>query len=159
MDAPPVEGPAGLPAPPPPSRFRVNRWAMAAGRGGVAVLGLGAAAIAVALALRPATAIDRMVPASVDGYVAAYLDPSLSQKLNLLGLAHRFPDLKTDADMTAAVNRYLDRVFANSGLTFSRDIRPWLGPQMDFLVGAEGAGQDQTAPAVAFLLVSKDDAR
>jgi hypothetical protein len=100
-----------------------------------------------------------MVPASVDGYVAAYLDPSLSQKLNLLGLAHRFPDLKTDADMTAAVDRYLDQVFANSGLTFSRDIRPWLGPQMDFLVGAEGAGQDQTAPAVAFLLVSKDDAR
>jgi hypothetical protein len=132
---------------------------MAAGLGGVAVLGLAAAAIAVALALKPATAIDRMIPASVDGYVAAYLDPSLSQKLNLLGLAHRFPDLKTDADMTAAVDRYLDQMFANSGLTFSRDIRPWLGPQMDFLVGAEGAGQEQTAPAVAFLLVSKDDAR
>ncbi len=108
MDAPPVDSPAGLPAAPPPSGFRVNRWAMAAGLGGVVVLGLGAVAIAVALALKPAAGIDRMVPASVDGCVAAYLDPSLSQKLNLLGLAHRFPDLKTDADMTAAVDRYLD---------------------------------------------------
>ncbi len=132
---------------------------MAAGLGGVAVLGLAAAAIAVSLALKPATAIDRMVPASMDGYVAAYLDPSLNQKLNLLGLAHRFPDLKTDADMTSAVDRYLEQVFANSGLAFSRDIRPWLGPQMDFIVRAEGAGQDQTAPAAAFLLVAKDDAQ
>jgi hypothetical protein len=132
---------------------------MAAGLGGVVVLGLGAVAIAVALALKPAAGIDRMVPARVDGYVAAYLDPSLSQKLNLLGLAHRFPDLKTDADMTAAVDRYLDQVFANSGLAFSKDIRPWLGPQIDLIVRAEGAGQDRTAPPVAFLLVSKDDAR
>jgi len=132
---------------------------MAAGLGGVAVLGLAAAAIAVSLALKPATAIDRMVPASMDGYVAAYLDPSLNQKLNLLGLAHRFPDLKTDADMTSAVDRYLEQVFANSGLAFSRDIRPWLGPQMDFIVRAEGAGQDQTAPAAALLLVAKDDAQ
>src|SRR5207245_2477365 len=159
MDVPPVESSAGLPAAPPPRGFRVNRWAMAAGLGGAAVLGLAAAAIAVSLALKPATAIDRMVPASMDGYVAAYLDPSLSQKLNLLGLAHHFPDLKTDADMTSAVDRYLDQVFATSGLAFSRDIRPWLGPQMDFIVRGEGAGQVQTATAVAVLLVAKDDAR
>lgn len=127
---------------------------MAAGLGGVAVLGVGAAAIGVALALKPTAGIDRMVPASVDGYVAAYLDPSLSQKLNLLGLAHRFPDLKTDADMATNVDKWLDQAFAQSGITFSRDVRPWLGSQLDVVARADG-----TSSPVALLAVSRDDAR
>jgi hypothetical protein len=89
----------------------------------------------------------------VEGYVAAYLDPPLGQKLNLLGLAHRFPDLKTDADITTSVDKWLDQAFAPSGITFGKDVRPWLGSQLDVVARADG----KTA-AVAMLAVSRDDA-
>jgi hypothetical protein len=153
MDAPPVGGAAGPTAPPWPPWLRLNRWVMAAGLGVVAVLAVAVAAILVALALKPSVAIDRMIPASVDGYVAAYLDPSIGQKLNLLGLAHRFPDLKTDADITTSVDKWLDQAFAPSGTTFSRDVRPWLGSQLDVVARTDG----KTA-VVALLAGSRDDA-
>jgi hypothetical protein len=153
MDAPPVGGTAGFRASPGPPWLRLNRWVIAGGLGVVAALAVAVAAILVALALKPAVAIDRMVPASVDGYVAAYLDPSIGQKLNLLGLAHRFPDLKTDADITTSVDKWLDQAFAPSGITFSKDVRPWLGSQLDVVARTDG----KTA-MVAVLALSRDDA-
>lgn len=165
MDAPPPMDPARGPllgGPPPVSnagRGGVPRWVVAVGLGGVGLAAVGAAAVALVLAPKPTQAIDRMVPASADGYVAAYLDPPLSQKLNLLGLAHRFPDLKTDADIRTSVDRWLDKAFETAGLSFSQDVRPWLGSQVDFIAEVQSTTPEDKTPPVALLAVSKDDAR
>lgn len=163
MDAtPPVDPTVPKPPGPPPAAptgwLRVHRWLVGAGLGVVAVLALAVAAVALSLTLKPTVAIDRMVPATADAYVAAYIDPPLSQKLNLLGLAHRFPDLKTDADITKTVDKWLDKAFAQSGLSFSGDVRPWLGSQLDVIAVVDKTAATKT-PVVAVLAVSKDDAR
>jgi len=62
-----------------------------------AVLALGAvSAAAVLLRVKPNGAVEKMVPATADVIAVANLDPSMTQKVNLLRAVHSFPDYKTD---------------------------------------------------------------
>src|SRR5438034_10439602 len=63
-----------------------------------AVLALGSvSAAAVLLLVKPNSTVEKMVPATQDVIVVANVDPSVSQKVNLLRAVHSFPDTKTDA--------------------------------------------------------------
>jgi len=111
------------------------------------------AAAAWFVLLRHTTAIDKLVPQSADVLVVADLDPSISQKVNLLSLSHKFPNLKTDQAVNRRVDDALNQAFKDSGLSFDRDIKPWLGSKL----AVSASVGDRTAGLL--LVDSKDDAR
>jgi len=118
---------------------------------GLAVVGAAAAA-ALVIVLTPRTSVEKLVPATVDVYAVANLDPSASQKLNLLRAVHRFPDASTDQKLA----EQLDKALKDSGITFTGDIQPWLGAQVALAVRIPQGNAD---PPLAFLAVSRDDAK
>jgi Protein of unknown function (DUF3352) len=118
---------------------------------GVALVGAVAAA-ALVLVLKPTPSVEKMVPASVDVYAVVNLDPSVSQKVNLLRALHKFPDTSTDQKLTDLLNKALK----DSGITFTDDIQPWLGAQVAVAVRLPKASAD---PPAAVFAVSKDDAK
>lgn len=121
--------------------------------GGVGLIAiLAAAAAALLLVLKPTTTVDRMIPASTDVYGLVSLDPSATQKLNLLQAVHRFPDTNTDKK----ISDLLDKAFKDSGLTFSGDVQPWLGPQLGFALELP---KDSGDPPTALLISSRDDTK
>jgi hypothetical protein len=124
-----------------------------------AVLALGAvSAAAVLLLVKPNAAVEKMVPATADAIAIANLDPSVTQKVNLLRAVHSFPDYKTDK----AVTDNLDVLLKDAGLSFSGDIQPWLGSEIGASVRlnlkSAAAGSTADTPA-AFYAVSRDDTK
>jgi len=119
-----------------------------------AVIALGAvSAAAVLLLVKPNSTVEKMVPATQDVIVVANVDPSVSQKVNLLRAVHSFPDTKTDA----AIDAKLDQTFKDSGFTFTSDIKPWLGPQV--AVSAKlNLASTKDIPAAVYI-ASRDDTK
>lgn len=143
--------PAPLAAPAAPSWWsRWHRLVIAAA--GTAVV-LGVAATALLVVLKPAPSIERMVPASADLYGFVNLDPSVAQKMELVHTIHRFPDTSTDQK----VSDLLDKWLKDSGLSYSRDIQPWLGSGIGFAAKLPGGGTDARDMPSAVLAVSRDD--
>jgi hypothetical protein len=157
---PPADGiPPGAPVPPAPvyagpSQPATTSWWARYRRfaipGAATAVVVAAAAGALLLVFNAKPSVERMVPASVDVYGMASLDPSVSQKLNLLSTIHRFPDTSSDQKIA----QKLDEALKDSGLSYSGDIQPWLGSQLAFVVKIPSG--NATAP-FAVLAVSKDD--
>src|SRR5437879_13633664 len=76
----PVGG--SLPAAPPTRSWLARYRRLLIPAGGLVVVGAAAAA-ALVLVLTPRTSVEKMVPATVDVYAVANLDPSSSQKVTL----------------------------------------------------------------------------
>lgn len=96
--------------------------------------------------------VDRAIPASVAAYATIRLDPSLGTKQHIRDLVNRFPASRGDAG--SVVSRAVDGVLAGSGLTYDRDVSPWLGTQVA-MIGTVSA----TESGGALLVVDTDDAR
>jgi len=130
-DHPTQPAPADPPAPPsapPPARGRRTLIAVVAAL--VVVLGGGAAG-AFFLMRGASEELLEMVPAEADAFVTAYLDPSAGQKMNLLSLTDKFPDLGNRAKLSSSVDDMIDEALAESGTELThQDIRPWLGSQL-----------------------------
>src|SRR5436190_7632763 len=141
----------GLPAAPPTRTWWARHRRLLIPAAGLAVVGAAAAA-ALVLVLTPRTSVEKMVPATVDVYAVANLDPSVSQKMNLLRAVHRFPDTSTDQKLADQ----LDKALKDSGITFTGDIQPWLGAQVGLAVRIPQGNAD---PPVALFAVSKDDSK
>src|SRR6267378_4537655 len=119
-----------------------------------AVVALGAVSAAAVLILAKQTStIEKMVPASADAIAIANLDPSVTQKVNLLRAVHSFPDTKTDK----AIDDKLDQAFKDSGFTFTGDIKPWLGPQIG-ISAKLNLGSTKDSPAAVYV-ASRDDTK
>src|SRR2546428_12364633 len=148
-----LPGPTSHALPPTPPRrtgfARYRRLLIPAA--GLAVVSAATAA-ALVLVLTPRTSVEKMVPATLDVYAVANLDPSASQKLNLLRAVHRFPDTSTDQKLA----EQLDKALKDSGITFTGDIQPWLGAQVGLAVRIPQGNAD---PPLAFFAVSRDDAK
>lgn len=147
----------GAVPPPPPAPAASSSWfaryklAVLAAAGIVVV---GAIAVAAVLVLaKPNPSIEKMVPATHDALIVANLDPSMSQKVNLLRAVHRFPDTKTDA----AISAKLDEAFKAAGLSFTNDVQPWLGGEVG-LSGRLNLDSGADSP-FALYAVSRDDAK
>ncbi|HEY9289523.1 MAG TPA: DUF3352 domain-containing protein [Candidatus Dormibacteraeota bacterium] len=159
--APPVS--TGGPVPPtePPSstplgstgRSWWSRYRRFVIPGGAVVVLAAAAAGALLLVLKPAATVEKMVPAGDNLLVIANVDPSVTQKVNLMRALHAFPDLKTDSAITAK----LDQALKNSGLSFTGDVQPWLGAEAGF--SAQVSLQDSKNMPAALYLVSRDDSK
>jgi Protein of unknown function (DUF3352) len=146
----PDPGPIAPSVAPRPWFARYRHLLIAAG--GVVALGAVSAA-AVLLLVKPSATVEKMVPASQQLIVVANVDPSVSQKVNLLRAVHSFPDVKTDA----AIDAKLDQVFKDSGFTFSGDIKPWLGPQVAVSAKLDLASA-KNSPAAVYI-ASRDDTK
>src|SRR6202011_1332643 len=119
-----------------------------------AVLALGAvSAAAVLLLVKPNGAVEKMVPASSDVIAVANLDPSVTQKVNLLRAVHSFPDYKTDK----AITDKLDQLLKDSDLSFSGDVQPWLGSEIGVSARLNLVSTNDSPAAV--YLVSRDDTK
>ena len=119
-----------------------------------AVLALGAlSAAAVLLLVKPNGTVEKMVPASADVIAVANLDPSVTQKVNLLRAVHSFPDYKTDK----AITDKLDQLLKDSDLSFSGDIQPWLGSEIGVSARLNLVSTNDSPAAV--YLVSRDDTK
>jgi hypothetical protein len=152
----PEPAPGAFPPPQPalaqsPSWFARYKLAILSAAG-VAVVGAIAVAAVLVLA-KPNPSIEKMVPATHDALVIANLNPSLAQKVNLLRAVHSFPDTKTDA----AISAKLDEALKAAGLSFTNDVKPWLGGE----VGVSGKVNLESSADSPFALyaVSRDDAK
>jgi hypothetical protein len=122
-------------------------------------IGVGAYFV-VTKVLSPAADIhDKMVPAEVDGYWSATLDPSPAQKLNLLGVVNKFPELKTLDQIDKKINELFDLGLKDSGLSYANDIKPWVGKQASFAFQLEGGAPSFSATTYTALVASKDDSK
>jgi hypothetical protein len=114
-----------------------------------------AGSVAVALfALRGSPeSLGRMAPANSDFYLSVNLDPALGQKANLSRLASRFPSLRDTGEIRRTVDDALDGMLreVSPGMSFGRDVEPWLGSQVAVV------GRIETGGEVAVLIASKDD--
>ena len=138
-------------APAPRSWFVEHRRLLIPAAG---VLALGAvSAAAVLLLARQSSSVEKMVPATEDMMVVANVDPSVTQKVNLLRAVHSFPETKTDK----AIDEKLNEAFKDSGFSFTDDIKPWLGSEIG--VSARlNLGSTKDSPAAVYV-VSRDDAK
>ena len=114
-----------------------------------------AGSVAVALfALRGSPdSLGRMAPANSDFYLSVNLDPGLGQKANLSRLASKFPSLRDTGEVRKNVYQALDGMLreVSPGMSFTRDVQPWLGSQVAVVGRIESRGD------VAVLIDSKDD--
>ena len=132
-------------------------------RGPLVVLGAAAAVVLVGvpsalalylnLARGAGDVVDRMVPNDADVYATVYLDPSLSQKMSLQGLIGHFPALKSADQLQGKIDQGMDVALQPEGLSFAKDVRPWLGTQVALAMRLG----DGTPTAV--LIASSDDAK
>jgi len=142
--------PAVAPVAPQPWYLRHRRLLIPA----AAVLALGAvSAAAVLLLVKPNGTVEKMVPASADVIAVANLDPSVTQKVNLLRAVHSFPDYKTDK----AITDKLDQLLKDSDLSFSGDVQPWLGSEIGVSARLNLVSTNDSPAAV--YLVSRDDTK
>jgi hypothetical protein len=135
--------------PPVPARRQKPLWIGLSAAAGLALV----VVAALVLSGRPSSAVQRMVPENADVYAFLYLDPPLGQKVNLLGLAHKFPDLANDQEIKKRVNDALSAAFKGEGISLEKDLEPWLGTEMAFFA------QIADKPPAALLIDSKDDAK
>jgi len=140
------------PIPPPGRSWLARHRILLVPACGALAVGIVTAAALLLLA-KPTSMVEKMVPSSAQIAGFAYLDPSLTQKVNLLRVAHRFPDYQTDK----AISTRLDDALKAAGLSFSGDVQPWLGSEVAFAAQL-GEGKTADSPA-ALLIASRDDAK
>jgi Protein of unknown function (DUF3352) len=151
----------GSPAPPPVATNQVPPVGRKSGGRAIALVlaaivvlgGVAFAAVRLVGALSGSSdVLAKMVPATSDVYVTAYLDPGAGQKLNLRSLASKFPALQ-GKDLGKSVDEQLERLLRPTGLDYLRDVKPWVGSQL-----AVTAQVTRGGPSLAVLVASKDDA-
>jgi hypothetical protein len=137
----------GASAPSPPRRgLKIAGVAFA-----VVLILAGAAGAAAFLMLRGSgeVILDK-VPADADVVVTAYLDPAASQKVNLLRMASKFPDLGDQDHLRQQLNDSLDSILSNVGMTHE-DVS-WIGPEVGVYVDVRSVNDT----SYAFLLATDD---
>jgi hypothetical protein len=119
-----------------------------------AVVALGViSAAAVLLLAKPTSTVEKMVPATAQVIAVANLDPSVSQKVNLLRAVHSFPDYKTDKGITDKI----DLALKDAGFSFTTDIQPWLGSEIGVSAQLNLVNTESSPSAV--YAVSRDDTK
>lgn len=135
-----------------PSWLRRHRLPLVAG-GAVVAIGAVSASAALVLLAKPVNSVEVMVPATADVLVLANLDPSVTQKLNLARVLHRFPATQDDK----AISDALDKALKDTGLSYSTDLKPWLGEELGVSARLNyDSSADSTGVVYA---VSRDDTK
>ncbi|UOY03414.1 DUF3352 domain-containing protein [Blastococcus sp. PRF04-17] len=147
--APPAAG-----AEPPPERPRRAPAVTAA----AVVLLLGGAGVAAGSWLAGGgTQPQDVLPADTLGVLSLDLDPSASQKLALMTLLDKFPDLGTEGDGDIRghlLQPLLDET--DTGLDYAADIRPWLGDRMAVAAVPDEGSEEGVLPVVVLAVTDPE---
>jgi hypothetical protein len=90
------------------------------------------------------------VPANADVVVTAYLDPAASQKVNLLRMASKFPDLGDEDHLREQLNQGLDQILADVGM--NHEDLTWVGSEVGLYVQVRSPND-----ATYAVLIAADD--
>ena len=123
-----------------------------------------AGVLAVAVVAGGAFALSRFYAGAADDaitivprhsvvYVNVFLSPSTSQKRALESLLAKFEAVRTPEKAEDELVALIDEALRDAGLTFERDVEPWLGHQVALYVGKF----DQLVPEVATLIATEDE--
>ncbi len=116
---------------------------------------LGASLVVTACEINddPSTAAT-ILPPETQGLLTAALDPSTSQKVNLLALSRRLPAKVQANDADDVKVKLIDQTLEGTGLTYDADVKPWIGGEaaLAMLPPADGGSE----PLVVGLLKVKD---
>ena len=158
------EGWAAAPVPPVPPARRSRKGLVVGGSvvGGLLLLG-GAGAWAYTAIDGGGAQPEEALPASTIGYVRVDLDPSAAQKINLVRLADRVPDLAAELDVELDEDTDLKQLLAEaltrSGeceIDYAQDVQPWIG---DRAAVAAIPGADEPSPVVVLAVTDEGAAR
>jgi hypothetical protein len=97
----------------------------------------------------------RAAPSDTALYVNAYLQPSAGQQMNLLGLIGRLKGFGDPATLESKIDEVAGRLFAQAGIDYLADVRPWLGAQVAVAVAPGDGG---SSPSMLLLAAVKDSA-
>jgi Protein of unknown function (DUF3352) len=97
----------------------------------------------------------QLVPSDASVYVSAFINPSNGQKSSLRDLLGKFESAPSSDELGDEIADLLDDALEGSGLTYRRDVEPWLGRQAAvFVTDFTFMGRDEP---VAAALVETDD--
>jgi hypothetical protein len=165
---PPYDGPSpdafGAPtqgdpsgAEPPAGRRRSRRGVALAAIAGGAVL-LGGAGYATASYLSGGgTQPEEVLPVDSLGFVKVDLDPSAGQKVALMSLLEKFPDVDTEGDGDIR-DQLLQPLLELSGneLDYGADVEPWLGDRMAVAAVPADDSPAGVVPVVALAVADEE---
>ena len=120
---------------------------------GTLVVGGGAFALTRLLGPAEDAAIE-YVPADALGYVNVFIRPSNDQKRALDSLLRKFPGIDDTDEAIEKVTDLLDEALAEGGMSYEKDVEPWLGDQIAAFFTGGGTAE---VPNFAFLVESKND--
>jgi hypothetical protein len=157
---PPSEpiAPSPYDLPPPPSPPRTSRAKITALVVVVLLVLTGAGTVLVLRATNSETSVDSLVPGDVGVFVKVSLHPSAQQQQQMQDLLSRFPS-DVRGKVGTQIDRSLDAAFKNLGISYTKDVKPWVGGQIAIAVRATaGSTSDapSTAPAVVGIIPVKD---
>ncbi|MFF3065914.1 DUF3352 domain-containing protein [Oerskovia sp. NPDC057915] len=117
---------------------------------------------------------EAALPGTAFAYVRVDLDPSATQKVNLLRLANRFPDLAADLDVDlgddADLRRLVVDAISKSGtceIDYATDVEPWIGqraalavlPPVEGAATGDAGATPEPEPVVALQVTDEGAAR
>ncbi|WP_168209990.1 DUF3352 domain-containing protein [Oerskovia sp. KBS0722] len=117
---------------------------------------------------------EAALPDTAFAYVRVDLDPSATQKVNLLRLANRFPDLAADLDVDlrddADLRKLVVDAIAKSGtceIDYATDVEPWIGrraaiavlPPVEGATTRDAGDAPEPEPVVALQVTDEGAAR
>ena len=151
--------PAGIyePPPTPPRGSHAKVTALI-----VAVL-LVITGVGTALVLRASNSesqVDTLIPDTVAAYVKISLKPSVDQQQKFRDLLSRFPS-QVRVQAGTKLDDALDQGLKDFGLSYRKDIKPWVGSQIALAVLAPGGAtsdRPSTSPTVIGVVPVKDAA-
>lgn len=157
-----LTAPGAVP-PEPAEPARRSRKGLIAGSAAALVILGGAGAWAYSALGGGGAQPEAALPASTLLYLDVDLDPSAAQKVNLLRLANRVPDLAdtlgVDLDESADLKQVIAQAITRSGeceIDYAADVEPWIG---DRAAVAGLPGEDEPALTVVVAVTDEKAAR
>ena len=101
---------------------------------------------------------EEVLPADTLGFVKLDLDPAAGQKMAVSSLLDRFPSLTDGEDDEDLKSTLVTPLLADNdwGLTYDRDVEPWLGNRMAVAAVPDPASEAGVAPVVVLAVTDED---
>jgi len=134
-------------------RARVTAWILV-----VLVVLAGGGAALVLRATNAEQSVDKFVPENVAAFVKVSLKPSSSQRDAVKSLIGKLP-ADVQSKIQPKIDEALDGMFKDVGLSYTKDVKPWIGGQIGIAVqppGGSTSDSPDAEPTVTGLLPVRD---
>ena len=147
VETSPVTAPPAAAGGPPAGRARpagLLRWGVA-----LAVVAVTVGVVSVAAAMLTAgggtSAVQRWLPENTVAYLEIRADLPGDQRAKVGDLLSKFPGFRDQASLDAKIDEALDKILESSGVSWSADLKPWVGGEVG--IALTSAGLDLMASA------------